>query len=273
MGNKIIVLIPHFNDNERLMFTLSSISNKINVDVLIVDDGSKIYPDEIILNEKFKNKIGCIKVIVEPKNKGIEHVLNVGLKYIHKITSYKYIARLDCGDLCHEDRFIHQYNFLEKNKEIALVSSNYKLLYQDGRKNGLIVQPENHSEIIKIIHYRNPFTHVSVMFKRIVLDEVGYYPTEYKANEDYAYWFKIISKFKSANINKELVYCEVRESGITIGGGRKRVLITIKLLIDNWSWRYFTYSLMGVFRRLIIVLIGIKTINRLIRFLQKIFKK
>ena len=52
--SKIIVLLAHYNDNERLKKALQSINETIPVDVLVVDDGSKIRPNQEELQDLYK---------------------------------------------------------------------------------------------------------------------------------------------------------------------------------------------------------------------------
>ena len=100
--SKIIVLLAHYNDNERLKKALQSINETIPVDVLVVDDGSKIRPNQEELQDLYKGG----KLILEllEKNVGSEKARNHGLGIISKL-SYKYVAAMDSDDLNKENRF------------------------------------------------------------------------------------------------------------------------------------------------------------------------
>ena len=122
--NNVIILIPHFNNFKGLCRSVFSIEKEEMVDLLIIDDGSntnKINERELFKFQKFK---GTISFIFNKENLGIEHVLNQGLKYINSKNTYKYIARLDCGDLCLENRFYLQEKYLNDNSTCKLVGSN-----------------------------------------------------------------------------------------------------------------------------------------------------
>ena len=63
----IIVLMSHYNDNDRLIKCLSSFKEEIPVDVLIVDDGSKIKPEAEELQKYFK--VGKVTVVQMRENR------------------------------------------------------------------------------------------------------------------------------------------------------------------------------------------------------------
>jgi glycosyltransferase involved in cell wall biosynthesis len=91
---KVVVLIPYYDDIDGLYRSIDSIKEELLVDIVIVDDGSKIKPDEINLKSKYKN-VHDIFLITLTENKGIENALNEGLAFIKRNDNYKYIARLD----------------------------------------------------------------------------------------------------------------------------------------------------------------------------------
>lgn len=56
MKNKLVVLIPHYNDPDGLIKSLLSIDEEEKIDLLIIDDGSDNIFDEGILRSVFKAK-------------------------------------------------------------------------------------------------------------------------------------------------------------------------------------------------------------------------
>ena len=120
--NKVVLLIPYYNNSEGLIKSLKSIDPDEELDVIVIDDGSKNKFDELILQNSFKAK-GTLYFEYLEQNLGIEFALNHGLK-ISIAKKYKYTARLDCGDVCLGKRFAIQSEFLEQNPEIKIVGSN-----------------------------------------------------------------------------------------------------------------------------------------------------
>ena len=227
---------------------MSSISDLEPVDVIIVDDGSTKKPDESLLKSKFP-KINNIKVILNKKNEGIDYALNKGLAYIKK-RKYKYVARLDCGDLAYPHRFKLQKEFLENNKDIFLVGSWVRFISPHGKTLFIFRPPTKHEDIKKRMFINNMFIHPSVMFRTAIIDIVGYYPTNYKNAEDYAFFFKIAKTLKVANIPEILLDYEVNPQGLSISKRKQQLKSRLKVIVDNFD--FSIYATYGILRNLLI---------------------
>ena len=127
--SRVIVLIPHYNNYEELVKSILSIDEKIKIDVLVVDDGSIHVPKE----EELKNiyRKGELFLEILPKNRGIEHALNTGLKIIEK-QAYEYVGRLDCGDLNHKNKYTKQLDYLDANPTTYLLGTWAKMVDDQG---------------------------------------------------------------------------------------------------------------------------------------------
>jgi hypothetical protein len=166
-------------------------------------------------------------------------VLNQGLKFILMKEVYKYIARLDCGDLCLENRFYLQEKFLNDHLQCKLVGSNAIAIDTNGKELYKTILPEN-SNIIKNKMYLNAmFLHPTVMFCSSIINEIGYYPTEYKAAEDYAFFFKIVQKYETHNIQKFLLKYEINTQGISLSKRNLQVSSRIKVIKDNFYFGFW----------------------------------
>ena len=261
---KICVLIPHYNDLEGLEKSLSSITNFEPVDVLIVDDGSLQKPDENYLKNKFP-QINDIKVILNEKNRGVEHVLNDGLKYIQE-KGYAYIARLDCGDICHPERFKIQREILEKNPDVCLVGSWAEFIFPDGKIAFIFKPPIKHEEIKKKMCINNMFVHSSVMFRVEAIDKIGFYPINRKNAEDYAYFFKFVKYCKTANINRVLIKYEINPKGLSLSKRKLQIKSRIKVILDNFYLSPCCFY--GLIRNTFLLFVPYK----IVEYLKRIFK-
>ena len=87
------------------------------------DDGSNddTYEIAISYKEKYPEKI---IVLQNEKNRGLNYTLNKCLKQ----AKGKYIARMDGDDRCDKERFAIEINVLEKEPEIAIVSTDMEFL-------------------------------------------------------------------------------------------------------------------------------------------------
>ncbi|RMA93304.1 glycosyltransferase [Hydrogenothermus marinus] len=266
MKADIAVLIPHYNALDSLEKSLNSISNIEPVDVIIVDDGSKEKPDEQVLKRKFSH-INEIKILYLRNNMGIEHALNKGVEYILE-NNYKYIARLDCGDICYPERFKIQKEFLEKNPDIKLVGSWVSFI--DMKTNKELFQfkpPVKHENIKKKMFINNQFIHPSVMFKTEIIKEIGFYPTNRKNAEDYAYFFNIVKNYKVANIPKILLKYEINPQGLSISKRKIQLKNRIKVILDNFDFSF--YAFYGLLRNIFIYFLPYSFIEKLKIWLKK----
>ena len=184
--NRVALLIPHYNNPQGLADSLASVSAGEHVDAIVVDDGSTRAPlDEALAHAAWQAR-GEVKFLYLPHNRGIEHALNVGLAVIVE-SGYDYAARLDCGDLNLPDRCARQAAFLDAHPDVALVGSAVVFFDETGDRFTLN-QPQSHAEIVRQMHDDNAFTHPAVMFRISAVKEIGLYPTDCKAAEDFAYF-------------------------------------------------------------------------------------
>lgn len=216
----ILLLIPHFNNLIGLQNTISSIYHDKPLRILVVDDGSKENQQPNLEELKcYLNPRVELEIIYLENNVGIAKALNIGLDYFLERDDFEYLARIDCGDVVVKNRFQIQANFLKRNPDVGMVGSwvdfeseNHKPLYR-------VKPPTKHNKIKKKMSRRCSFIHPSVMIRREVIEDIGSYPLNYEAAEDYAYFYKIVKSYKTANINKSLTKVISDPNGISV---RKR---------------------------------------------------
>ena len=197
-----------------------------------------------------------------PKNKGIEYALNLGLQ-LAKNKLYRFIARLDCGDLCVPKRFQTQRDFLERHQKIGMVGSNVSFLDIKGVHQYDLRLPTADSEIRKKMYLNAMFIHPTIMLKGEVLKTVGKYPTQYKAAEDYAFFFEILKEFEVANIDEILVLCELNPKGISMTRRRSQIISRIKIILKHFYFGYF--PIIGLMRNLFLLVLPYRVVLTLKR--------
>lgn len=253
--SEIAVLIPYYNHLDKLYRSLSSISKIECVDVIIVDDGSSEKLNKDILIKKFTN-ISSIQVVEHQINKGLSYALNTGLEYILQKGTYKYIARLDVGDECSEDRFKVQKSYLENNSDVYLIGSNAMIVDEDGKELYVRKYPESYENIKRNMYIFSSFMHPTVMFRADALASVGSYPI--LVCQDYAFFFKFIRKYKAVNLQNVLVKYELNRHGITYDRYRKLQMDGLKVLWVNFQFRYIKFIFIGTIKRIICIILGPK---------------
>lgn len=206
---KITVLLPVYNAEKYLKEAIDSILSQTydDFELWIFNDGSTDNSLQIIQSfdddriRLFDNKI----------NKGYVHYLNYGLEN----AKTPYIARFDADDIAMPNRFEEQLNFLEKNKNYAIVGTQAFLLQNSQKTTQLLsFLPTNIQEIKLFSYFSCPFIHPSVMFRQDILQYFRY-NNIFMPAEDYELWSRIIQKYPVANIAKPLLYYRVHSTNIS----------------------------------------------------------
>ncbi|RDV16443.1 glycosyltransferase [Pontibacter diazotrophicus] len=219
----VCVLIPCYNNLPGLFRTLQSICYPPGkLLVLVVDDGSEVPVTLDILRNSNIN-FPSIHVLNLEQNSGITLALNAGLKWIEDNLCVRYIARLDCADICHPEKFYKQVTFLNANPAIGFIGSWCTFQTPNATLQYGYSTPTAHSKIIREMHYRNVFIHPTVMFRVELIKTLGYYPTNYPHVEDYAYFWRMVKRTKTAILDDFLVTCEINVKGISIKNRKKQL--------------------------------------------------
>lgn len=233
--NDLIVLIPCFNNETKLLKTLVSITEKVAI--LIIDDGSN---NEISLSKiKASNNFIDLYLIRLATNQGIARALNNGLRWAED-NKYQFIARLDAGDEVIGKRFYQQQRFLTQNPNCKLLGSWANVTNSSGKNLFQLKHPVTHNEIASAIHRYNPFVHPTVMFHIDVYKALGGYPENYSALEDYAYFFLIVKNFTTANLPEVLINYVIDEHSISSQNRKKQSFNKVRLLLQ-----YYDFSLLA----------------------------
>ncbi len=249
---KLLTIIPHYNNTKGLYKSIKSIHD---FDILIVDDGSNERINEQKVRGLISNPNTDVFFIYLKNNCGIEIALNKGLEFALE-KCYDFISRLDCGDVNINNRLKKQINTLINNEDLFLLGSWCDFVDINGNYQFTVKPPKDYSVIKKKMFLNSMFIHPTVMFKASIIKSIGMYPLNYKRAEDYAYFFKIISKFRSENYPEVLVQIENNESGISIKNRKEQIRSRLLVIIDNF--KFGLYPLYGLIRNLILYLLPFK---------------
>ena len=251
--NNTIIIIPHFNDLEGLQKTLLSVVEETKLDVIVVDDGSKEKPNKSKI--KFHGEIFFKHLTV---NSGIETALNIGLDYALD-NKYEFIGRLDCGDLCHKNKFTKQLTYLSKNKDIKLLGSWARIIDEHGNFKYNLKHPTSYKTIKKKMYLNSMFIHPTVIFRSEILSVIGKYPVNRKAAEDYAFFFNIIKCYKAENYPEILLDYAMSSRSISNTNRKLQVYHRIRIIIDNFYLGIV--PIYAIIRNLILLIIPVNILT------------
>lgn len=222
----VLMSIYKNEKSEYLKQALDSILNQTLLpdEILIVKDGLLTLELDKILDEyAAKNK--TIKFLEFEKNRGLGLALRDGVVACKN----EIIARMDTDDIAKPDRFEKQIQYLKDNPQIALLGSWVTEFSDNENKPDTVTElPCNYDDIKKFAKKRNPFRHMTVLFKKSAVINSGNY-RDFLWFEDYDLWVRMLQKgFMADNIPEYLVNVRADKEMFARRGGRQYLKQDIK---------------------------------------------
>ena len=219
---------------EYLEAALLSVLNQtiLPEEIILVQDGP-VPPEITSVIKKIMNQTNLLYVIESKENIGLGNALALGLKHC----KYELVARMDTDDICIKDRFEKQIRYFIDDPSLSIIGGNIREF--DTTIDNIVGYrnvPSDDCAIKKYLQTRCPFNHMTVMFKKKDVIEVGGY-LDLHYNEDYYLWIRMAMKqqrFK--NINEVLVNVRVSCDMYKRRGGIKYFKSELKiqqLLLSN----------------------------------------
>jgi len=237
LRQRVVVLIPYFENPAGLERSLESIRPDEPCDVLVVDDGSTEEPLDEDSARGYCHVRGRLYVLRLDSNQGIEGALNAGLRWIQE-AGYEFVARLDCGDRNHPGRIARQLQFLDQNPDVVLVGTRAVYVDLEGVERFVLPLPADHDDILAYLRKNSAFMHPSVMFRTSILRITGLYPTRYPRAEDYALFWEMAKAGRVANIPEPLIDYELDPRSLSLAGRDEqlRSRLAIQRHNSDGSW-------------------------------------
>ena len=164
MQPKISIILSTYNEGYVIEKTLTSIfDNLTDVEVIIVDDGSKDHTSSVISNLK---EFAGIKIIKNKKNLGLPKSINIGIM----AALGRYIVRVDSDDYVSRNFLYLSKLFLDKNREYQAVATDYYTVTDD-------------EKIIKKVNCFKEEIACGIMFRKEALFDIGLYNENFKMRE------------------------------------------------------------------------------------------
>lgn len=170
-------------------------------EVVLVEDGP--LPDSLHCIVECHRAALNLRRVVLPQNVGLGRALTEGLKQCR----HDWVARFDTDDLIVPDRFARQAAFIASTPGIDLFGGwIWEFDTDPTSPSGRLRRvPESHEAISAYARSRNPFNHMTVMFRRDLALSLGGYRDEH-LYEDYALWVRMIQAgAQTANLPDVLV--------------------------------------------------------------------
>jgi len=205
----ISVIIPLYNGEKTIVNALNSIKAQTiateNFEIIIINDGSSDESIKVVENYRRVNPEMEI-LLLHQLNGGVSKARNTGLRQ----AKGDYIALLDADDEWLPEKIEKQLRCLQ--------DEHLKIDFIATRRNGNeILFPyqviDHFAEItFKKLLIRNEAQPSTVLFKRKVLENTGFFNDDQRYAEDVNYWMKISRNNKMYILDENLV---------TAGGGKR----------------------------------------------------
>jgi GT2 family glycosyltransferase len=183
-------------------------------EVVLVQDGP--VPDALAetIVELIAHSPVPVKHVVMDANVGLGPALDAGLE----ACAHEIVARMDADDVSRPDRFEHQLPLVEAGADIVgsgLLEFGASIDEVVGRR----TPPTDPDEIRRVIRFRDPFNHPTVVYRRSAVLGAGGY-TDMALMEDYLLFTRMIDAgARPANVAEPLVYYRVGAGAYARRGG------------------------------------------------------
>ena len=196
----ISIIIPVYNSERTILRTLKSVKEQIYKDyeIIIVDDGSTDNSVSLINSFVTSNPELEIKLIIK-ENGGVSTARNAALTNARGT----WMALLDADDEWLPHKLTKQIEIISSDSSIDLLGTNRN----EEHRNRFIFKKFNYLTQISshLLLYKNFFVTPTVIFKRSILENTGFYDENQTHGEDGNYWIRICLKHNCVLLNESLV--------------------------------------------------------------------
>jgi glycosyltransferase involved in cell wall biosynthesis len=199
----VSVIIPTFNRSEKVVRAVKSVLNQSfkDFELVVVDDGSTDDTQKRL--RKFESLIRHVR---QPTNRGVSAARNRGIES----STAPWIAFLDSDDYWLEEKLAVQMEFVKQHPATVACQTEEIWIRRGRRVNPKRRHQKPSGDIFMESLELCLVSPSSVMIKRSVLDEIGFFDETLPAAEDYDLWLRISCRYPIQLIEKELI---VKEGG------------------------------------------------------------
>lgn len=256
---KISVIIPMYNSEKTIERALSSVINQTYagpLEIIVVNDGSKDNSAVIVDEYIVKHPAHSIRLINQ-NNGGVSKARNTGLK----AATGDYIALLDSDDEWYKEKLSKQLEIFHGNDFVDFQGASFEGFGFKNRPEGALIKIE-----FRDLLFKNYFQPSTIIFKKEILEEVGYFDESQRYAEEGNYFMRVANKFNCYFFNKNLITFGDGKSGFGESGLSANLKEMQKGELKNLKFAYnqgwanpLTYTVAVIFsvmkyiRRILIV--------------------
>lgn len=259
----VSVIIPMYNAENTIKRCIYSVLNqtyKGEIEVIVVNDGSRDN-SKILVEEIIENNISNVSIfLINKENGGVSSARNVGLK----MAKNELIAFLDSDDAWYAEKLTKQINIIKENINVDFLGSI--LSYKPWRryifkKIGYLTRVELTSLMFKFC-----FQPSTIIFKKRIINVVGYFNETQKYAEEGNYFMRIIyNGFGCYLMNEKLSYFGLNDKlGFGDGGLSGNLKEMRKGEILNFKYAYTNLNISAIVYYTALIFSFLKYIRRIL---------
>lgn len=170
-------------------------------EIMLIEDGpltEELY--EVIAD--FKERYpSVVRTFAFEENRQLGRALAKGVQ----LCSNELVARMDTDDIAMPDRIEKQAAYMQAHPQVHVLGGAIREFNDEGTTDRIKLMPKTQEEILSYVKNRNPLNHMTVMFRRSAILEIGNYQ-HFPYLEDYSLWSRMLSKgYQIRNIDDILV--------------------------------------------------------------------
>lgn len=190
----VSVVVPAYNCVKYISETLISLFEQDypNIEIIVVNDGSK---DNTL---EFLKTYGDRIVLIDQSNTGVPGARNSGIRAARG----EFISFCDSDDLWAPQKVSDQVAYLKQHPSVGMVYCDWHVWNTDNKgcfivpndfkspKNGQEIDPVKSGWIYHKLLLDCICLTSTVLFRKEIIDKVGFFDTDLWSGEDYNYWLR-----------------------------------------------------------------------------------
>ncbi|WP_422107350.1 glycosyltransferase [Winogradskyella sp.] len=224
---KVSIIIPVYNGSNFLREAIDSALAQTysNIEVIVINDGSKDNTEEIALS--YGNKI---RYFTKP-NGGVSTALNLGISEMKG----DYFSWLSHDDLYLENKVKSQIQFISKleNKECSIVYGNWHYIDQNGNKLKEVNLSEDKNNLLLSLLISAPLHGCTVLIPKKCFEIEGLFKTKLKNTQDVDLFYRFAQKFDFHLLQNNMVAGRIHGNQTTHTTNKRHIQESNQFLINS----------------------------------------
>jgi glycosyltransferase involved in cell wall biosynthesis len=224
----VTIICPVYNAEKFIVESIFSILKQTykNFELIIIDDNS------------IDNTSDKIRKIIDPRITLIKNEMNLGPASSINIgiqkSSGSYIAIMHGDDIAMPNRISEQLFFMEENKEIDVLGSNYETIDESGEK--IEIKRTSNKNINERLLFHNVLCHPTIFYRASIFNSSLIYTDGMRLNEDYDFLTKAVqNNIKISILQKVLMKYRLHSSQQSNIKSKEEFINFCEIRRDFWN--------------------------------------